>query len=163
MTINTAQTVISIPARKILQGKNFTSNDNRDIGASSTFRYGITTGDEQVHFGYTVSLELGGEAAFYQNSNHTGAITNPILNMNQNDTITTTNVIILRNVGLGTLGDLWDEQYIDPGATINSSSKVGARIEEFILKPNSEYILNVVNPIASLNKVTITFGWYDVE
>ena len=163
MSINTAQTIISIPGRKILQGKAFISTDNRDIGASATFRYGIITSAKAVHMGYTVSLQLGGQASLYRDSNPTGAIANDIFNMNETDTTTVSSVEILRNVGLGALGDLWNAQLISPGATIFSSSKIGPRNEEFILAPNTDYILEVINPIAALNRISMSIGWYDAE
>ncbi|MES9855928.1 MAG: hypothetical protein ABW166_04900 [Sedimenticola sp.] len=160
--ITTAQTVISTPGRKIHQGKNFLSTDTRDISSSSLFRYGVTTGAESVHFGYTVSLELDGDALFYKDSDSTGAIQNAIFNMNETSNLTT-NVQILRNVGVTTLGNLWDAQLINGGTTVFSGSRVGSRNEEFILAPNSEYILEVNNYIAALNKITILFGFYNVE
>lgn len=159
--ITTAQTIISLPLRRIFQGKMFSATQVTSVSASGTIYYGITTLDFPLQFGFEISLTHDAHITFFKGSTHTGG--SVLTSKNINDTSSETmNTIVFTGVTPSVNGTIWSEiECGDNPGTLYGNTNIGGRNEAYILKANSQYLLKVLDKSGLTNNFAVTFGFFD--
>lgn len=159
--ITTAQTIISLPLRRIFQGQMFVGAQENSLTSGQTRYYGIRTQDYPLHFGYEISFEHEATATLYKDS--TNSVGTALTSKNVNTISTETMVtIIWVNPTVSVIGNVWTkQQWGDNTGTVYGNSNVGGRVEGYILKANSSYTLQLDEESASTNEYAITFGFFN--
>ena len=162
----------SIPAidyahHTIHEGKHFTIHNVFELGSLATMNFTFETKDKYVHAVYSVE---SGSAGFTM-SIYEGATANPdgtlLTSINSHRISQNTSDVVARLNPTGT--DI-------TGATLLKTTRKGApgnpsqrtpgetdRINEYILKTNTKYLMRITNLASAANFIDYLFDWYEEE
>lgn len=157
-----ALNVIDYAHHEIHAGSFFTAGTVTDLASGGTIQIMITTPDttKWLHVVGLVEVESESLVKWYENPTTPGAgAALPARNHNRNSSNTASGVVA-GTVGVfsGTPGDLLFQYAMGSGKGVGGEVR---EVNEWVLKQNEQYILEVVNNASGNSWTTISFAWYE--
>lgn len=145
---------------RVHEGTMFTISRNGNIGNSDLRDTLIRTGNKEYHFAFKIESEAEGSYIFYENattSNNGTAET--IYNRNRTSNNTSTMAISYNAVVSANGTNLITEHW---GASKSTGGEERSE-KEWILRPNTIYLLREINQTTSDNYFSTVLRWYELE
>ena len=125
----------------------------------------LTTGTRSCHFAFNASVQVNCQIQLLLEPTVTvsgAALSN--LNANANSSIVAT-MQPYSGPTYSAIGTVWSQAFIPGGSGGNASGgSSNSRIEEHILKPNTDYGIRITNLTATNNaQYSIDVGWYEPQ
>ena len=152
--------IIDLALHELNKGDSYISSDVTDLGgtANKTFLLVTPNTTKWVHLLYVVEHELEITVSFYEGATITSnGTTISSYNRNRNS-IKTAKLAVHHTPGVANDGTLIRSQQLGNGKMAGGASR---GINEFILKPNSNYLLRVTNETNNNNVTSSEFHWYE--
>ena len=156
---------MEVEHNKIHEGVTYyTGEIKQSISAGGNLYYGLVTGDKEIHIRPS-SIVTSGDKVTYQTfkgSAFHGGSALTVLNRNQVDPQPNT-ASWVKAPTVDTEGTVFAEAYL-PGSTgiggTRSGSSLGAG-EEYILPPNSKFLMKFTNESSAANLISWSITWYE--
>lgn len=164
-SINNAAIITTIEHAEIHDGDFYEYGNVVTLTASNTYNIGILTGSKEVHY-RNEKISTSGDKVIIglqELATISGGTTVSEVNHNRKSS-NTSSVIIKTGVTLATAGTTISIGYIG-GGTSQGSNRSGAELSEgneFILKENTQYCIQIKNNSSETNNVYISPRWYEI-
>lgn len=157
-----ALNTIDYAHHEIHAGSFFTAGTALDLSAGGTVQLKITTPDSTrwAHLVGLVSVESESTVSWYENPTSPGAgAALPAYNHNRNSSGTAT-CAVAGSVGTfsGTVGTTLARYNMGSGRGVGGDVR---EINEWVLKQNEDYLLEVVNGSSGPSLTTLVLAWYE--
>ena len=155
--------VVNYEHHEIHAGRSYVTTWVQDVGNGGTVNFTLKTPDSArwVHMLWEVESELESDLKFYEGSTGvSGGGTVTAYNRNRNSEYTS-ECVAVGTPTVGTVGTLLFQSHMGGGS---ASARFGGEdrgINEWVLKPNMTYLLQMVNATSSNNYMTIHLDWYE--
>jgi hypothetical protein len=148
---------------EIHAGSFYTAGTALDLAAGGTVQLKITTPNttKWAHFVGLVNVESESTVSWYENptSPGAGATITPI-NHNRNSANTATCAVAGTAAGTfsGTIGTTLVQYNMGSGKGVGGETR---EVNEWVLKQNEDYVLEVVNNASGASLTTVVLAWYE--
>lgn len=154
--------IIDFAHAEIHEGTSFTASHTQDLTSGQVLDFLLVTPafPPAIHLTWSVDFEFEGHVSIYEAVIATAAA-NPIVAYNRNRVGTpgATELVITHSpTGITTGTTLIRDVHAGSGKIISGSRSDG---REFILKPETKYLLRITNATTSANYISLWLDWYE--
>jgi hypothetical protein len=147
---------------EIHSGSSFAAHYIQDVAGSGTINVTITTPNTTrwAHMLWVVGTELEAELRFYEGSTITGGGTITPYNRNRNSSTTAT-CSVRGTPTVGTVGTLIFADHLGGGSASARFGGENRGVNEWVLKQNTTYTVQLVNMTGNANYMAVALDWYE--
>ncbi len=155
---------IDIEHSEIHKGRMFMATKKATVATTVHTYIGILTGANGIHYkpATIVTTADALQVTLYEGSTVTGGTAVDVVNLNRNSANVTTAVAkdgVTPSVNGTAIGTSFLGGSAGVGQTRSGGSASG--VNEFVLKPNTQYMLDIYNGSTASNTFQLTYGWYE--
>lgn len=143
-------------------GSSFVASYIANVANAGTINVTITTPDttKYAHMLWVIGTELESELRFYEGSTITGGTALAAFNRNRNSSGTST-CVVMGTPTVGTVGSLIFTDHLGGGSAAARFGGETRGVNEWVLKKNTTYTVQLVNATASDNYMSVALDWYE--
>jgi len=147
---------------EIHSGSSFVAHHIQEVANAGTINVTIKTPNttKWAHMLWIIGTELESELRFYEGSTITGGGTITPKNRNRNSSAVST-CVVMGTPTVGTVGSLLFADHLGGGSASARFGGENRADNEWVLKQNTTYTVQLVNMTGSNNQMSVALDWYE--
>ena len=149
---------------EIHAGSSFVAHHVQEVANGGTINVTIKTPNttKWAHLLWLVGTELESELRFYEGSTVAAATGGTITPKNRNrNSASTSTCVVMGTPTVGTVGDLLFADHLGGGSASARFGGENRGEQEWVLKQNTTYTVQLVNMTTSNNYMAVALDWYE--